>query len=200
MIEGGQIPDPPPGFALDPNCSSARLVFRGAEAVRQRCYFTRGEPHNSIVITEFKGTTSESAVGAAKDDLASRYKESLGPIESLRIDGRPAWGWLETQMSGGKLYSLKYQAVVAYPASHYSVEFFATDPRFRSEEFLRRTVTTFAVLHGGQIEWKGALVVLIAAAGLVLAYRKIKAAELRPPPPPRPTRYQGPPLSGRQKD
>ena len=198
-IEGPQIEDPPSGFAFDPNCGAARVVLPGAELLSQRCYFKAREPHCSIDISEFGGQTGEARVKAAREALEARHGSlAYGPLESLSIDGRPAWGWLETQASGGKLYSLEYKAVVAYPDRSYSVEFFAADPAWRDEARLRETVSRFAVKRKGEVDW-GAVAVVLLLAGLgLLAYRKLEAARGERPPAPPPVRYQGPPLGGRK--
>ena len=68
-----------------------------------------------------------------------------GPLEELKIDGRPAWGWLETQYYKEKLASLEYKAVVPYDDIMYTVEFFTGRDEFMDEAFLRESVCRFEI-------------------------------------------------------
>jgi len=154
---GPQIPDPPPGFAYDPNAYAARLVFPERTKLSQRAYGTITEPHNGITITEYAGPASRSDAQGAKDVLAERFpKAEYGPLQSLEIDGREAWGWLETSRYNGRVGSLEFKAVVPYEDVTYTVEFHTSQPSRMNADYLQSIVETFIVkkeraLSSGQI-------------------------------------------------
>ena len=176
-IEGGQILKPPPGFAYDPNCSAAGLVYGHDELVGQRCWFTRQEPHCAITVSEFKGGCNGADVQAAREAYVAKNKYlEFGPLETLHIDGQPAWGWLETQKSNGAVYSLKYSAVVCYRASRYLVDYFAADPKFRDEAGQRKMVASFRVIKSGDVDPAKVVVGALLAVAVYFVYRRFRAA------------------------
>jgi hypothetical protein len=147
-LEGGQFRDRPEGFAFDANATKARNVFPGREQLDQRAWATFGEDHNSIFVTHYAGPATREQVQAARDDQEARYGRKdlrFGNLEEMIIDGRPAWGWLETQTYKGELSSLQYKAVVSYETACYTVEFFAGREDWQDEYALRAFVNTFEV-------------------------------------------------------
>jgi hypothetical protein len=164
-LEGGQFEKPPVGFLFDANASKSRDLFPDSETEDQRAWMTLGEDHNSIFITQYRGTVTREQVQAARDALESKYGHYLGfgNLEEMTIDGRPAWGWLETQDYKGECASLEYKAVVGYEETFYAVEFFAGRQDWRDENKLRIFVKTFKV---GRTEPNLAA---IAVGGLLLA-------------------------------
>ncbi len=145
--EGPQIPKVPEGFMFDANASKARNILADEWQLRQEAWVTMGdEEHSSIYFTTYRGAVSREEVAAAHDAQASRYGYlEYGPLEDLTIDGRAAWGWLETQVYRGKLASLEYKAVVAYDSLSYAVEFHSSEPRFLDPAALKALVETFRV-------------------------------------------------------
>jgi hypothetical protein len=150
LIEGAQVTDRPVGFLFDANATAARKVFPGRRVVDQRGYFTPGEDNAcSIMITEYEGPTSYEEVRSAREVAAARYGHSTdyGAVDATVIDERPAWGYLVTQHYRGEISSLTYTAIVSYAKDDrtYTVEFYASDPRYMNEDFLAETVKTFTV-------------------------------------------------------
>ena len=186
QVEGGVMPHPPDGFAHDPNGTAARLVLPERAMVRQRGYFTRGDPHSSIMITRYTGATGAAEAAAARDRHAGRYRsEEYGGVETIEIDGRTAWGWTITQGYQGKVYSFEYTAVVPYQDETYTVEFFTSDGKLMNWNFLRETVQTFTVARAGIDPVQMAAGIGVAAL-LLLAFKRLRRAEgTKPAPAPR---------------
>jgi hypothetical protein len=177
VLEGGQISKVPEGFFFDANAEAARLVFPDRAKLDQRGYFAmRDDEHCSIMITEYEGTTEHEAVTTARDRAAEKYSyQDCSEVEPLHIDGQPAWGWLVTQRVKGEISSYKYTAVVSYEDDNltYTVEFYASDPRYRDPEFQKETVQGFEVQKAGvSYGYVGLAVVL--AAGFGAAFRAIR--------------------------
>jgi len=150
LMEGAQVPDRPAGFLFDANATAARKIFPDRQVVDQRGYFTPGEDNAcSIMITEYAGPTSYDDVRAAREAAATRYGHNAdyGQVDATTIDKRPAWSYVVTQHYRGKVSSLTYTAVVSYAKDDrtYTVEFYASDPRYMDEDFLARTVNAFTV-------------------------------------------------------
>lgn len=144
--DGPQIGRQPEGFVYDGNAEAARLVLPDREKVRQRGYGTMTEPHNSIMITEYAGATSDEEILAAREASRKRYSYlKYGEVEELVIDKRPALGWTESQFVGGELASIEYVAVVSYEEATYSVEFYASQLKYQNKAYQKEIVSTFFV-------------------------------------------------------
>lgn len=179
-IEGGQVTKPPPGFAYDGNCSFARVAFPDRELVRQRCWGTRGEPHSSVDVAEFRGTATRADAQAARDALAKRYPGEYGPLEALRVDGREAWAWRETQRDkNGAVSALETKAVVAYANATYTVEFFARDPRFLDADLQRLTIGSFRVIRSGDIDYGKIIAAALLAVAVYFGIKHVRDLERR---------------------
>jgi len=165
--EGPMIPSPPAGFAYDPNATAARLVYPDRAKLSQRAYATMGEPYSSIYITEFAGTSAREDAEAARRDLAKRYPAGTeyGALETLTIDGRAAWGWLETSTYQNRISSYEFKAIVPYDEITYSVEFDSNQPGRMGPDYLREVVGTFKVNRKGRFN----PVQIIVLAGILVA-------------------------------
>lgn len=141
-LTGPQITKVPAGFGLDLNASGARKVFPDRDVVNERGWFrTQGERHGSVLITEFEGQASEQDLRDARAELERKYTTkhfSYGPIESFKLDGRPAWGWFERQST-----SREYVAVVSYPDATFSIEFYSSIKEHQDDELLKKHVASF---------------------------------------------------------
>ena len=159
------IPNPPSGFGYDPNAYAARVVFPDRTKVSQRAYATLTEPYNSIYITEFEGTSTKEDAERARAALAERYDYSdYGPLETLTIDGRESWGWLESSYYEGKLSSLEFKAVVPYENVTYTVEFDTNEPDEMNADYLREVVSTFIIKKNSALSAGTIVLVLVMAA------------------------------------
>jgi hypothetical protein len=154
LVEGPQITRVPQTFMFDLNPSGAALVLEGRAKGDQRGYFAMGpdDTHASIMITEYRGGTSREQVEQARAAAQAAHRnQEHGPLEVLRIDKQPAWGWLVTQMWKGEIASITYVAVIPYekPGVTYAVEFYSSHPRFRDKELMKETLQTFRVKQAG---------------------------------------------------
>ena len=80
--EGPRITDRPDGFAWEPNYYSARKVLPQREVVHQSGYFKPGGSHDSIVVTEYRGTTTLTEIrgprySAAKSSSVARVASAI---------------------------------------------------------------------------------------------------------------------------
>ncbi len=148
--EGPQVQDVPEGFIWDANASKARNIFPDERMVRQGAWTTMAigdEDNSSIYITTYRGASDRYAIADAREDQVRRYGNHVdfGPLEELEIDGRDAYGWLETQHYKGELSSYQYKAVVPYDTLSYAVEYYSSHQRFMDPEAMRVLVTSFIV-------------------------------------------------------
>lgn len=157
VYEGPQLREVPEGLAYSNAWTSARVPLPLRKRVRQIHYVPPPaveRNRSTVVITEYEGLATRTEVSDARDALAAQYTSTVyGPLEDLRIDGKPAWGWTETQREGKtkEIYTMGLTAVVAYPKQNatYSVEFTAGDPAHQRRDILERTVTSFTVASAG---------------------------------------------------
>lgn len=162
VVEGPQLGAPPEKLGYTSSLMSARLPLPDRGKARQLGYVGAGDSPDMVVITEYPGPTSRGDAERARDTYAARYTSTeYGPVEELEIDGRPAWGWTETQRIDGKVVARQYTAVVSYDDVTYSVEYSAHREPQIGEEHLRGTVESFVVPGS-------APTVLIVVVGLAL--------------------------------
>lgn len=142
--EGPNVAGVPEGFRYDANMTSGRPVLPNRTQVGQSGWMTFSEQHSSILFTQYQGVADEAEVRAVLDDYARRYThQKYGAVESITIDKRPAWGWYSEQHLKGRLASLEYTAVIPYDDVTWAVEFYASDPRHRDPELLKKLVSSF---------------------------------------------------------
>jgi hypothetical protein len=98
-------------------------------------------------------------VEEARDDYAKRYRSSTeyGPIEEIRIDGRPAWAYTETSGYEGRTDKVGLTAVVVYKDVTYSIEFGASTPELQTREKRLEIVQSFQVIKPGSSQGKAFL-------------------------------------------
>ncbi len=144
--EGPQLADPPEGMGYINSMSSARKPLPGRATTRQLGYIRHGDAGDMVVITEYPGPTTEDEVERARDGYEKRYTSTeYGPLRSLKVDGRRAWGWLETQRLRGEVAAVQLTAVVPYDDVTYSIELSLHPPHLMSEEAMRAIVESFFV-------------------------------------------------------
>ena len=170
-FDGPQIQDPPERFFFDANSTQARNVFPGRDEISQGAWWSNisdDDENSTIFITAYRGDATADDVVAARKAQADLYSSYLayGDVEFLRIDGRNAWGWLETQGRDGNVSSLEFKAVIPYDTITYVVEFHSSEPRFMDADTLRAVVGAFAI---GRRVWNVPLILLIVVVGGVLA-------------------------------
>ena len=142
--------------------------------------FTLTEPHNSIMITEYRGSTSGAQAEAARSTAAEKWSyQEYGPAEELEIDGRDSWGWLITQRSKGEVTSLEYVAVVPYADRTYSVEFYASDDKLYDKYFLKKTVSSFEVSGAGPLQASHLFILAGLTVAAFIVARRLRRFERR---------------------
>jgi hypothetical protein len=143
--EGPNVAGVPEGFRYDANMTSGRPVLPNRTQIGQSGWITPfAEEHSSIMFTQYSGAADEAEVRAVLDAYARRYThQKYGAVEAVTIDKRPAWGWYSEQHLKGKLASLEYTAVIPYDDVTWAVEFYASHPRHRDPELLKKLVTSF---------------------------------------------------------
>lgn len=176
--EGPQLPGLPAGFAYDANAGAARLFFPDREMTDQAGWFTFDEDtHCSVMITTYAGAASRDQVEAAYATMAAKYTyPDYTPLESVPvIDGQPAWGWFERQKVKGVECCLEYTAVIPYEKDDvtYTVEFFAKDPRYRTEEYLVSAVKRFRVVKKGGFRTVQLGAILFLGLAFTMVFRRI---------------------------
>jgi len=171
--EGPQLRTVPEGLSYTNSIDSAGLALPARDKVRQVAYIPLGEQRwpLSVIIAEYRGTTSSSEVEAARLEVArhSGSTAEVGELETLRIDGHAAWGWLQTHRRSGDVTGLTFTAIVAYPAANYTIVVSSLSPKLKPPEYLRDVARTFAVRHEGDADaW--ALIVAGALLGVFLTF------------------------------
>ena len=113
-----------------------------------------------IYINGHAGTTTLDEVIAARTwamENPPDHPMAYGDIETMEIDGRTAWAWMEMWRDNG-LHEVRYHAAVPYDSVTYTIDFMTGDPRFKPRpDSIRAIVASFAV---GRIEWNWTLVAL----------------------------------------
>jgi hypothetical protein len=164
---------------FDANATGARLVFPELPKVDQRGYFymTQDDDHCSIMITEYDKAVTEEDVARALLETARRYSNpKYGKLETLRIDGRPAWGWLTTQLSEGELSSLEYTAIISYEKEQktYAVEFYASVFKYMDESYMKRTLESFAVEKESETSYGQIGLIALLVIGVGVGYKRLR--------------------------
>lgn len=180
-LVGAQVTKAPPHFMFDANATAARLVFHDRPKVDQRGYFymTRDDEHCSIMITEYAGSTTYEEAKAALEYHRRKYPyPTYGTLESLRVDGRSAWGWMTEQHHKGELSSITFHAVIPYEEEQktYTVEFYAGVDKFMDEGLLRDTVTSFTVKKDKEVSYGAIGFLAVVVVGVAVGFRKIRPA------------------------
>lgn len=68
----------------------------------------------------------------------------IGALEALRVDERPAWGWLETRLAeAGTPRSLEFTALVSYDTVHFVLAFSTDFPERMDPDEMRAVVASF---------------------------------------------------------
>jgi len=170
-LEGGIVADVPPGFAFDANASGGRNAFPDRDRLYQRSWgrITLDDTYSMITVKAFAGPLTAAEAEHARGWQAEKYGyATYGPLESLTIDGRPAWGWLETQGRPGEpVLALTYRAVVGYDDRTFSIDYHSNQHEYMQEAHLRDVVTSFEIARAKPM-W--GLILVVGAVVLVGAF------------------------------
>lgn len=170
-FEGPQIQNPPPAFTMNPETRQARPMFPGRDVLHHDAWVEASWGNFSgIYINGHPGVLGSDEVEAAQRaamDAAVGQLVEFGPIESLQVDGRTAWGWGETwRLGNGGLQYVVFRAAIPYDTITYAVDFLTGDPGLKSRpDSLRTVVASFAV---GKTTWNVPLLLVLAGGFLLL--------------------------------
>jgi hypothetical protein len=150
-FEGPQIQEPPQGFLLAPDSYQQRRLFPERELVSHVAWIESIDDFSTIYIDGHRGALGFEDVVAAREEarrVADDADTRFGEVESLRVDGREAWGWSERVESPTRgLVWVAYRAVVPYDTISYAIEFYSGDPSIKREapDTLRAVIASFAI-------------------------------------------------------
>ena len=170
-FRGPQIQSPPSGFLLQNDQYQQRRMFPDREATMHSAWIrTVGDSHSGIFINGHAGVLTIEDAAAAQDEArrqAANAETTFGDIESMRIDGRTAWGWtekVETPTLG--IAWVAYRTVVAYDTVSYAIEFNSNDPAFgrAAPDTLRTVISSFEI---GNTEYNLPLIAMTIGAMLL---------------------------------
>lgn len=175
-FEGPEIQEPPEAFFSQADSYAQRRMFPEFEVVHHNAWInTAWGEFSTIYINGHPGRLGRGDVQRA---LGEARALAMGPVtfgelESLTIDGQPAWGWaerLETQETG--LEWIAYRVAIQYDTVTYAIELFSGDPTFkRQPDTLRAVAATFAV---GEVKWNLPLIAVLVGLAL-LAFKIVRS-------------------------
>ena len=145
-------------------------MFLDRDHLRQSAWWSGvgdDDENSTIFLTTYAGASTQDEIRAARDLHEDRFGyAAYSGLEFLRVDGRDAWGWTETQTrDDGRVARIEYTAVVPFDSVTYVVEFSSSEPRFLHAASLRAVVATFAV---GRRRWNVPLLLLVLVLGGVV--------------------------------
>jgi hypothetical protein len=130
------------------SASQARSVLLDAEKAEEGAWFrmTTADESSSIFITRYEVHMSPDDVPSAYRAYVHRYPSpGYTDLEQLEIDGRPAWGFSETQWLDGEICAVSYRAIIPYESETFAVEFFSDIPQWLDAARQREVVSEFEV-------------------------------------------------------
>jgi len=170
-FQGPQIQNPPPAFYMNREVTQTRRMFPDHAVIFHEAWVEASWGNFSgIYINGHPGNLDKAAVEAALGKAITDAQGELvefGPMESLEVDGRTAWGWSETwRMDDGLIRYGVFRAAIPYDTVTYAVDFLTGDPGIRNRpDSMRTVVASFAV---GRTEWNVPLLLVGAGALLFL--------------------------------
>ena len=166
---GPMVQGLPRGFIGEPEAGHQRELFSDRILERDAYVVTAATDFSGIYIRKLRGGTTRADVVAEQAEARTTRADpdvSYGPIEDLRIDDRPAWGWMEETRDAGGLQFMDYRAVVDYDSVSYAIEFITGDPWWKIRPDSMRAVTqSFAI---GRVKWNVGLLAGGAVVGIIL--------------------------------
>jgi hypothetical protein len=159
-FRGPQIQSPPSGFLLHNDQYQQRRMFPDREATMHSAWIrTVGDSHSGIFINGHAGVLTIEDAAAAQDEArrqAANAETTFGDIESMRIDGRTAWGWTEKVET----------PTLGFAWVAYAIEFHSSDPAFgrAAPDTLRTVISSFEI---GNTEYNLPLIAMTIGAMLL---------------------------------
>lgn len=130
-VPGYQVRAVPKGFLFTANANTGANPLPDREMLSHGVWFgdiESFEPRSSIYITRYAGAVSIEEARAVRDVQAGKYGNpasiDYGQVETVTIDGRPAFTWMETRYDEhDAVRSREYQAVIPTDTVSYLVAF-----------------------------------------------------------------------------
>lgn len=184
-FQGPEVQNPPPAFTMNDEARQDRRMFPDLQVVHHGAWVEASWGNFSgIYVNGHPGVLTSQDVEAAQHaamEAALGQRVEFGPVESLQVDGRTAWGWGETwRLANGGLQYVVFRAAIPYDTVTYAVDFITGDPGLKIRpDSLRTVVASFAV---GKVTWNLPLILVSAGVLLLLvntARSRAKAREQR---------------------
>lgn len=170
-LEGGIVTDVPPGFGFDANATGGRNAFPERDLLYERTWarISMDDTYSGITVKAYAGPLTADEAEATHRWQGERWGYAdYSAIEPLTIDGRPAWGWLETQAKpGGPVLALTYRAMVGYDDETFLISYHSNQHEYLQEAHLRDVVTSFEIARAKPM-W--GLIIVVGAVALVAGF------------------------------
>jgi hypothetical protein len=172
-VPGYQVQEVPRGFLFAANDSNGVKVFPDRDILNWGVWLgdvETFEPQSEIYVTRYSGNVTIEEAEAARDVQASRYGNpssiDYGRVETVAIDGRAAFTWMETRHDeNGAVRSLDYTAVIPYDTVTYAVKFNTSAAQRLHPDSLTRVVHSWG-LGETEVLWGAVLATATVLAGL----------------------------------
>lgn len=170
QFRGPQVQAPPSGFIKKADVlQSGSRMFPDRPTIHFDAWIeTEWGEFTGIYINGHEGSTTLEEVVAAREwsmDNPTDHPMDYGNIETVHIDGRTGWAWMEMWRENG-LHEVRYHVAIPYDTVTYAIDFFTGDPRFKARpDSIRAIVATFAV---GRVEWNWTLLTISTVLGALL--------------------------------
>jgi hypothetical protein len=145
-VPGYQLRAVPRGFLFTANVTPGTTPLPDREMLSHGVWLgdiVTFEPQSTIDVTRYAGAVSIEESRAVRDAQASKYGRpasiDYGEVETVTIDGRPAFAWMETRYDEhGAVRSMEYQAVIPTDTVSYLVAFSTSAaPRLHPDSLTR---------------------------------------------------------------
>lgn len=167
--QGPQLQTPPDGFLRKADVGQDRRMFPDRPSIFFDAWIeSKWGEFSGIYINGHSGTTTRQDVGEARASAIRnpiKHPWDVGEIETVTIDGRRGWAWMEMWFENG-LREVRYHVAVPYDSITYTVDFTTFDPAYKSRpDSIRAIVSSFAV---GRTEWNLPALVLSVVGGVLV--------------------------------
>ena len=168
-FKGPQVQAPPEGFLRKSDVWQDRRMFPDRPTIHFDAWIQTGwGEFTGIYINGHDGTTTLEKVVEARAwamENPPDHPMAYGDIETVIIDGRTGWAWMEMWRDNG-LHEVRYHVAVPYDTITYTVDFTTGDPMFKIRpDTIRTIVSSFAV---GRTEWHWRLLALSTVFGVLV--------------------------------
>ncbi len=167
--QGPQVQAPPVGFLRKADVGQDRRMFPNRPTIHFDAWIrAQWGDFSGIYINGHVGTTTREDVVEARTWAIENplgHPRAAGDIETVSIDGRTGWAWMEMWQDNG-LQEVRYHVAVPYDTITFTVDFTTSDPKFKSRpDSIRTIVSSFAV---GRTEWNRRALALSAVLGVLV--------------------------------